>query len=113
MGRGEDSRKEAEEAVVESGDGEEEEERMEEKGEELRWVKLLPRMPVRVLLVEGDDSTRQIIAALLRKCSYRGLLFLLSILLAILRTVDATPVRDVIFLFEEMFDLMAFAYERF
>ncbi|KAG6485032.1 two-component response regulator-like PRR95 [Zingiber officinale] len=71
MGRGEDRRKEAEEAVVESGDGEEEEERMEEKGEELRWVKLLPRMPVRVLLVEGDDSTRQIIAALLRKCSYR------------------------------------------
>jgi hypothetical protein len=25
-----------------------------------------------VLLVEADDSTRQIIAALLRKCSYRG-----------------------------------------
>ncbi|XP_074571848.1 two-component response regulator-like PRR95 isoform X2 [Curcuma longa] len=72
MGRGEERQKEAEEeAVVESGDVEEEEERMGEKGEELRWVKLLPRMPVRVLLVEGDDSTRQIIAALLRKCSYR------------------------------------------
>ncbi|KAJ8485567.1 hypothetical protein OPV22_018052 [Ensete ventricosum] len=28
-------------------------------------------MPVRVLLVEGDDSTRRIIAAHLRKCSYR------------------------------------------
>ncbi|KAJ8485586.1 hypothetical protein OPV22_018071 [Ensete ventricosum] len=28
-------------------------------------------MPVRVLLVEGDDSTRQIIAALLRKCGYK------------------------------------------
>ncbi|XP_074559953.1 two-component response regulator-like PRR95 [Curcuma longa] len=60
-------------AVVESGDEEEEEVEAREvgKGEELRWEKLLPRMPVRVLLVEGDDSTRQIIAALLRKCSYR------------------------------------------
>ncbi|KAK6135154.1 hypothetical protein DH2020_031102 [Rehmannia glutinosa] len=29
-------------------------------------------MVVRVLLVEADDSTRQIIAALLRKCSYRA-----------------------------------------
>nr|GMD20498.1 two-component response regulator-like APRR9 isoform X1 [Ipomoea batatas] len=28
-------------------------------------------MVLRVLLVEADDSTRQIIAALLRKCSYR------------------------------------------
>lgn len=32
----------------------------------------LPRMFLRVLLVEGDDSTRHIIAALLRKCSYKG-----------------------------------------
>ncbi|GMJ00980.1 hypothetical protein HRI_003767200 [Hibiscus trionum] len=31
----------------------------------------LPRMVLRVLLVEPDDSTRQIIAALLRKCSYK------------------------------------------
>ncbi|PSS26238.1 Two-component response regulator-like [Actinidia chinensis var. chinensis] len=30
-----------------------------------------PRMVLRVLLVEADDSTRLIIAALLRKCSYR------------------------------------------
>lgn len=73
MGAGEERRK-----VAESGDGEEEDERKEEKGlEEVRWEKFLPRMPVRVLLVEGDDSTRQIIAALLRKCSYRGLLFLI------------------------------------
>ncbi|XP_050235833.1 two-component response regulator-like APRR9 [Mercurialis annua] len=35
------------------------------------WEKLLPRMALRVLLVEADDSTRQIIAALLRKCSYK------------------------------------------
>ncbi|XP_042453697.1 two-component response regulator-like PRR95 isoform X1 [Zingiber officinale] len=72
MGSGEKRRKVAEaHAVVESRDWEEEEERKEEKGlDEVRWEKFFPRMPVRVLLVEGDDSTRQIIAALLRKCSY-------------------------------------------
>lgn len=35
------------------------------------WESFLPKMVLRVLLVEADDSTRQIIAALLRKCSYR------------------------------------------
>uniref|UniRef100_A0A2P2LCD9 Uncharacterized protein MANES_01G043200 n=1 Tax=Rhizophora mucronata TaxID=61149 RepID=A0A2P2LCD9_RHIMU len=34
-------------------------------------LRLFPKMALRVLLVESDDSTRQIIAALLRKCSYR------------------------------------------
>lgn len=38
----------------------------------IRWERFLPKMMLRVLLVEADDSTRQIIAALLRKCSYRG-----------------------------------------
>lgn len=37
----------------------------------LKWEKFLPKMVFRVLLVESDDSTRQIVAALLRKCSYR------------------------------------------
>lgn len=37
----------------------------------VRWEKFLPRMVVRVLLVESDDSTRQIITALLRKCNYK------------------------------------------
>ncbi|GLU12105.1 hypothetical protein SLE2022_288110 [Rubroshorea leprosula] len=37
----------------------------------MRWERFLPRMALRVMLVEADDSTRQIIAALLRKCSYR------------------------------------------
>ncbi|KAJ6940628.1 hypothetical protein NC651_006688 [Populus alba x Populus x berolinensis] len=39
--------------------------------EVVRWEKFLPKMVLRVLLVEADDSTRQIIAALLRKCGYR------------------------------------------
>ncbi|CAJ1950551.1 unnamed protein product [Sphenostylis stenocarpa] len=38
--------------------------------EVVRWETFLPRMVLRVLLVEADHSTRQIIAALLRKCSY-------------------------------------------
>ncbi|KAL8551132.1 hypothetical protein ACS0TY_000276 [Phlomoides rotata] len=37
----------------------------------VRWERFLPKMAVRVLLVEADDSTRQIISALLRKCSYK------------------------------------------
>ncbi|XP_021280348.1 two-component response regulator-like APRR3 isoform X6 [Herrania umbratica] len=48
--------------------------RNEEKdgsSEVVRWERFLPRMVLRVLLVEADDSTRQIITALLRKCSYR------------------------------------------
>ncbi|XP_020537804.1 two-component response regulator-like APRR5 isoform X2 [Jatropha curcas] len=40
-------------------------------GMAVKWSKLFPRMVLRVLLVEADDSTRQIIAALLRKCSYK------------------------------------------
>ncbi|CAL9084078.1 unnamed protein product [Musa textilis] len=56
--RGRTGEEEAE-AVV-AGEGVVEEEEM-----------ILPNMPVRVLLVEGDDSTRQIIAALLRRCGYR------------------------------------------
>lgn len=47
--------------------------------EVVRWEKFLPRMMLRVLLVEADDSTRQIIAALLRKCSYRGQLPMASV----------------------------------
>lgn len=78
------------EAVVVSGEKgmevelvteEEEEKKTEEKDDDstemaVRWEEFLPRMVLRVLLVEADDSTRQIIAALLRKCSYRGTFFL-------------------------------------
>lgn len=39
----------------------------------VRWESFLPKMVLSVLLVEADDSTRQIIAALLRKCSYTGI----------------------------------------
>ncbi|XP_073013313.1 two-component response regulator-like APRR9 isoform X2 [Typha latifolia] len=36
----------------------------------IRWDHFLPRRSLRVLLVEHDDSTRHIVTALLRKCSY-------------------------------------------
>ncbi|KAL3846066.1 hypothetical protein ACJIZ3_003469 [Penstemon smallii] len=35
------------------------------------WERFISKMAVKVLLVEADDSTRQIITALLRKCSYK------------------------------------------
>ncbi|XVE77340.1 hypothetical protein DITRI_Ditri13aG0054700 [Diplodiscus trichospermus] len=47
------------------------EEEKDGSSEVVQWERFLPRMVLRVLLVEADDSTRQIIAALLRKCSYR------------------------------------------
>ncbi|XP_031383660.1 two-component response regulator-like APRR5 isoform X1 [Punica granatum] len=37
----------------------------------VKWERFMPRMVMRVLLVEPDDSTRQVVAALLRKCGYR------------------------------------------
>ncbi|KAL0014805.1 hypothetical protein SO802_001874 [Lithocarpus litseifolius] len=58
-----------EEEVVVSG---EEEVEMEMESEERRRNEVAPpRVALRILLVEADDSTRQIIAALLRKCSYK------------------------------------------
>jgi pseudo-response regulator 5 len=38
----------------------------------VRWDQILPSRSLRVLLVEHDDSTRQVVTALLRKCGYRG-----------------------------------------
>nr|CAB3489162.1 unnamed protein product [Digitaria exilis] len=38
----------------------------------VKWDQILPRRSLRVLLVEHDDSTRQVVTALLRKCGYRG-----------------------------------------
>ncbi|XP_078445767.1 two-component response regulator-like APRR9 [Wolffia australiana] len=39
--------------------------------EVVKWDALLPKMVLRVLLVEADDSTRKILSALLRKCGFR------------------------------------------
>ncbi|KAJ9171583.1 hypothetical protein P3X46_014933 [Hevea brasiliensis] len=62
VGTEEDAEKKKKKKQTENKDG---------SSEVVLWEKFLPRMVLRVLLVEADDSTRQIIAALLRKCSYR------------------------------------------
>lgn len=38
----------------------------------VRWERFLPVRSLNVLLVENDDSTRQLVSALLRNCSYEG-----------------------------------------
>ncbi|CAN6225237.1 unnamed protein product [Urochloa humidicola] len=70
MGEGAD---EVVKVVVDLEDGEGEEEAAAAAAAEgpSRETRMLPRMPVRVLLAEGDDSTRHVISALLRKCGYR------------------------------------------
>lgn len=58
--------------VVDLEDGEGEEDAAAAAEGSSRETRMLPRMPVRVLLAEGDDSTRHVISALLRKCGYQG-----------------------------------------
>lgn len=38
----------------------------------IRWERFLPVRTLKVLLVENDDSTRHVVSALLRNCSYEG-----------------------------------------
>ncbi|MCD9645282.1 hypothetical protein HAX54_034108 [Datura stramonium] len=38
----------------------------------VRWERFLPLRSLKVLLVENDDSTRHVVSALLRNCSYEG-----------------------------------------
>lgn len=42
------------------------------QGPLVRWERFLPLGSLKVLLVEDDDSTRQVVSALLRNCSYDG-----------------------------------------
>lgn len=58
--------------VVVLGEIVKEEEELKKETNVVTWESLVPRMFLRVLLVEGDDSTRQIITALLQKCNYKG-----------------------------------------
>ncbi|KAM0941276.1 putative response regulator and transcription factor RR-A-type family [Dioscorea sansibarensis] len=39
-------------------------------GQKVLWERFLPVRTIKVLLVENDDSTRQVVTALLRNCSY-------------------------------------------
>lgn len=42
------------------------------QGPVICWERFLPIRSLKVLLVEYDDSTRQVVSALLRNCSYEG-----------------------------------------
>lgn len=46
--------------------------RQNPSGPIVRWERFLPLRSLKVLLVENDDSTRQVVSALLRNCSYEG-----------------------------------------
>lgn len=48
------------------------EDKEEVRENELKWESIMPKMVIRVLLVEADDSTRHILGALLRKYNYKG-----------------------------------------
>lgn len=48
------------------------------QGPLVRWDRFLPIRSLKVLLVENDDSTRHVVSALLRNCSYEGLFLLLA-----------------------------------
>ncbi|XAR53911.1 hypothetical protein NMG60_11028851 [Bertholletia excelsa] len=71
MGEAVASSEEGVEMGVEEAGGNEKKEKGNPSPGVVRWERFLPQMVLRVLLVEADDSTRQIIAALLRKSSYR------------------------------------------
>ena len=62
---------------------------------------VLPQRHLRVLLVEDDDSTRHVVGALLRNCSYAGmalslpfLLFYLQIHVIVLESCCRPPTLD-------------------
>lgn len=38
----------------------------------IQWDDFLPKRSLKVMLVEDDDSTRHVVSALLRNCSYEG-----------------------------------------
>lgn len=42
------------------------------QGSAINWDRFLPIRSLKVLLVENDDSTRHVVTALLRNCSYEG-----------------------------------------
>lgn len=48
-------------------------EQNQQQGPIIRWEGFLPVKTLRILLVENDDSTRQVVSALLRKCCYEGM----------------------------------------
>lgn len=55
--------------------------RSQQQSEEplVHWERFLPLRSLKVLLVENDDSTRQVVSALLRNCGYEGKCIILTV----------------------------------
>lgn len=47
------------------------------------WERFLQKKTIKVLLVESDDSTRQVVSALLRHCMYEGSFISITFILPI------------------------------
>lgn len=47
-------------------------EKQQPQGSVIQWEDFLPRRSLKIMLVEDDDSTRHVVSALLRNCSYEG-----------------------------------------
>lgn len=45
-------------------------EKQQPQGSKIQWEDFLPRKSLKIMLVEDDDSTRHVVSALLRNCSY-------------------------------------------
>lgn len=58
--------------TIRSHDGFQISEQHQPQGSVVCWERFLPTRSLRVLLVEYDDSTRHVVSALLRNCSYEG-----------------------------------------
>lgn len=57
---------------VENGNGLQISQQQQSQNSVVRWERFLPIRSLKVLLVENDFSTRQLVSALLRNCSYEG-----------------------------------------
>ncbi|KAH7438523.1 hypothetical protein KP509_04G018800 [Ceratopteris richardii] len=62
----------------------------------IRWERFLPQHQLRVLLVEDDDATRHVVSALLRNCSYEGLISAANGLLAWELLIDQSNKVDIV-----------------
>jgi pseudo-response regulator 7 len=58
---------------------------MENRQQQVYWERFLQKKTINVLLVESDDSTRQVVSALLHHCMYQGLFILLPLFCLLLK----------------------------
>ncbi|KAH7560955.1 hypothetical protein JRO89_XS10G0145800 [Xanthoceras sorbifolium] len=64
------------------------------QGSMIHWERFLPIRSLKVLLVENDDSTRHVVSALLRNCSYEGILWMPMIITAVANGLQAWRILE-------------------